>query len=836
MRSIKPSLLKLFFSLVFVESIFVLSALVLISSDVKSALFFGYSASRLILAAGVIIVLSISFGILTWLFISHPAIDRAINFTDDLLSNVTKRRLLAFICGLIGFSGVLFFLTPAERIGDAVYQRVLPVIILATVIVLQVLVFQFIWRGDKIYWDQISNSKRILIAGGIVLAFFISAWVYIAWSGLGIKPEASGWLTPGTPILAQQVLFAWMIGVAFIFLGKQLDQYKRTDIIIALLLWIVAGLAWWLEPMRRWGYFTPTPTPPNFEYYPHSDAALYDIFSQNLLIGASRDFGVTIRPLYSIFLAFLHAIVGQKFEVLIALQVFILAVAPALVYLLALKFGGRSAGVIAAGLMILREKNSIALTNVIEVSHTKLLMSDLPTMTLLIFVMVFLIYWLQDKKNRMYLGVLTGAFFGLMMLVRSQTQLLIPVVLLSIIVAKRDGWKSIIQKSLVFIFGIVVIVVPWVWRNYQVSGRAVIEYQEAYTRFFAGTYVTHEDLNMLPDETVEKYDARMMSLAIHAVLDNPQKNIKNWFSYFIHNEILSITYLPMGLQFKGLYTYVDEMRFWSFPKEQLPFQIMPIFFLTLFIISLGIGNAFDRVGVLAFAPLLIHFVYNFSVTFVHISGWRFILPVDWVMLLYFSIGLAQISIIVFSLFSKINSTSPPFNFEYMPIRWEKSAIVLALFAVIGMSFPLFESSSPELYPAMNSKELIKKYIPGGFVQAGTVTISASEVVSFLETDPSAVIEYGRALYPAYYKQGKYWGDAPYLAGAKQYNRLEFMLIGARSNNVYIPTETVPEYFPHASNVFIVGCNTPNAVRALAIRVNDKFITTLPWRGLNCSTQ
>ena len=833
----KSFLLKVFFSLVLVESISALSALALISSDAKNALFLGYSISRLVLMAGVIIILLTSLGILTRLFTSRLQIENAINFTNVFLINIKRQRLLIFTCGLIAFSGVLLFLTPAERIGDAIYQRILPAVILATLIALQTLLFQFIWREEKIYWGQFFNSKRTLVVGGIVFALFISAWVYIVWSGLGIKPEASGWLTPGTPILAQQILFAWLIGVAFIVFGKQLDQYKRTDVVIALIFWAAAGLIWWLEPMRRWGYFTPTPTPPNFEYYPYSDAILHDGFAQTILIGTSRQIDFTVRPLYTLFVALLHTLFGQKFEILIVVQVFILAITPAFIYLLTVKLGGRAAGILAAILVILREKNSIATTNIIEVSHSKLLMSDLPTMMMLTIFMFFLVSWFQDQKNRMYLGVLAGAFLGMAILIRSQAQVIIPIALLGIIVAPKNGWKSIIQKSLVFVISLLVIVAPWVWRNYQVSGRAVVEYQEVYTKFFASSYVTsQEDLKILPAETIEEYDSRMMSLATQAIIDNPQKTIKDWFSYFIHNEILSVTYLPMVIQFKEIYTYVDEMRFWSFPKEQLPAQILSIFFLTLFIISIGIGTTFDRVGIIAFAPLLMHFVYNFSVTFVHISGWRFILPVDWVPLLYFSVGLVQISILLFSLFSKAYSISLPFNFEYMPIRWAKTAMALALFAIIGVSFPLFESSFPELYPAIPTKQLIERYIPDGFSPADGIVISASDVESFLETEPNAVVSYGRALYPAYYEQGQYWGDSRYLTEAKQYDRLGFILIGAKRSNVYIPTKTIPEYFPHASNVFIVGCNFPYAIRALVVKVNDTFVATIPWRGLVCPSQ
>jgi len=826
----KSFLLRLFFALTFIESAFVLYLLASIPADTKSALLFGFSASRLALMGGVCAVLICA------LFFLIVQTERAVNFADEFLSNAKKRRALIAICAVIALAGILFALTPAERIGEAIYQRVLPVMALSAIIAAQILAGQFIWRGEKIYWSQIKHWNPIFISAGVALAFFIAAWIYIAWSGVGIEPQKSGWLTPGTPLLAQQVLFAFALSLVFIVFGKRLEQSKKADIIIALILWLAAGVIWQMEPMRLWSYFTPKPTPPNFEYYPYSDAILHDQFAQHVLIGAGRQFGLTVRPLYAFCLALLHALLGQKFETIVVAQVFILAITPALIYLLALKLGGRAAAILAALLVIFREKNSIALSNVIEVSHSKLLMSDLPTMTMLALFMIFLTYWLQDQKNRSSLGALAGAALGLAMLIRSQAQVAIPIALLGIIVAKKEHWKIILQKALIFLLGVTVVVAPWIWRNYQLSGRAVIEYQEVYTLFFASSYSSSpQETAMLPNETVKEYDKRMMALIVNAALSNPQKVVGELSSYFIHNEVLSIAYLPMSLQFKELYAYVNETRFWSAPKEQLPVRVLPIFFIALCFISIGLGTAFRRAGWTGVMPLLFHFGYSFTVAPIHASGWRFILPVDWVSLFYFSIGLTQVSAITLSLFSKQEKEETRETISTQPINWNKTATVFAVFALIGLSLPISEWSVPARYPAMDSSALIQKYAPDGFTVNGE-TVSASNMENFLTAEPNAIILDGGAMYPAYYEQGAFWGDAVFLTEAKLYNRLQFNLMGGRREYVFLPLETAPKYFPHAATVFIVGCKTPNAIQALAIKVNDVFVTTSPWRGLTCATQ
>jgi hypothetical protein len=119
-------------------------------------------------------------------------------------------------------------------------------------------------------------------------------------------------------------------------------------------------------------------------------------------------------------------------------------------------------------------------------------------------------------------------------------------------------------------------------------------------------------------------------------------------------------------------------------------------------------------------------------------------------------------------------------------------------------------------------------------------VTPSDVKSFLETEAGAVVLYGRALYPQYYKAGKYWGAVnSYPLLVRKLDRLQFILIGAKKGGlVFIPMAKAPEYFPHVSDVLVIGCNTKDGILALAVKVNDQpsFVTTSPWRGLNCSAQ
>jgi hypothetical protein len=827
----KAFVFKVFFYLLAVESLLTWIFLASFPSDSSKSIF-GFSAQRLFLLSGV--------GILFLTAVFMLIKDRYLSFVDALdrfLGNSNNRLVTTLVSGLIVSLGGIFFLTPSYRLGEAIYHRLMPLVFLAFVIALQIMILQFIWADKKLQWARLKKWITPLKFSGMVILFFILLWVLIAWSGVGIDPEPSGWFAPGSPLLAHQVLFAWVVGLLLIGLGRQYDQGKKMDWIMGGSLWLAAVVIWWMEPMRRWSYFTPKPTPPNFEYYPYSDAAIYDGFAQNILIGISRQLGLTNRPLYSLILSFFHSIGGQDFENIIFLQIMVFAVLPVFTYLLASRLGGRSAGVIAALIVILRERNSIALTNVIEVSHLKLLMSDVPTMTMMLIFMYFFVKWLLDEKMRIYWGVLAGGFFGFTILIRSQSLLLIPIILLGLLLAWKFEWKSFIRNSLVFFVTCFLVVFPWVIRNYQVSGQTVIEYQGFYTKIIASGYSSSPgDIDPLPGESSEEYNARMKNLIVTYIFKNPLEVARFYSSYFIHNEISSVAILPMSLQFFDLYEYVDRMEYWSTPMDGLPRSAQPVFFVTLCVIAVGIGAVFHRYKWVGLMPLLFHLGYSFSVVPVRMSGWRYILPVDWVIFLYFSIGLAQLGMMLFAVLSKKEeNVSKVEQNSFQPVQNGRIFFALSAFALIGILFPLVEWSVPNRYPPMSASQMLKVNVPNGLTLENGEQISSSALESFLETETDATVGYGRALYPSYYKEGEFWGESsPNLVEASQFSRLQFNLIGPNRGFIFLPMQDPPQYFPHASDVFIIGCRQRNSIKALIIMVDGHTYNASPWGGLTCS--
>ncbi|MCA2000311.1 MAG: glycosyltransferase family 39 protein [Chloroflexi bacterium] len=757
-----------------------------------------------------------------WMFVSSA---RFIPLADSILNIPWKRTLTFAAFSMLAAAGLTLLLTPSTRFGGyaSAVSRLAPLVYLGGLIGIQSLIALFLWAGGKLYFQALREWKVVFIAAGVfmTLAGLTAAWA--AWSGVGIQPQQFGWHTPGTPILFSQVLAALLISLLAATLKNRLKK-SNFETLAFTALWMTAFVVWQSEPMRRLSYFTPAPTPPNFETYPYSDAGFYDTLAQTILIGQGRSLTVVLRPLYVFFLTALHLVAGQDYALILTLQTMFLALTPAFAFLLVSRMGSPTAGMLSALLLIFREKNSIALTNILEVSHSKLLLSDFPTAALTLAMVFALINWLKDAKEKASLGIVSGAAFGLVVLARSQAQALLPAILLGIFFSGGFSWKKALSRTLVFALGLLVVVTPWVWRNVQVSGKPVVENNEFYIRMLAGGYAEPTDnLEQTPGESFDAYAARMRGQIIRYVFNHPLEVARAYASYFIHNEIGAVVYLPMSFRLYDLFAYVKQTPFWSDPYIDLENAYGAMFFFNLGMIALGVGAAFKRLGFLGFIPLLIHFAYSLSVVVARISGWRFIMPVDWISQMYYALGLIQLLDLLAAL---VWNRKPAQEEKALETRRGNAPLAAAFFLFVGLSLPIMELALPQRYPHLPASELIQMHADERF--------TTEALTRFLETESGAVVAYGRALYPSYYERGKFWGESsPNLVAASQFNRIQFTLIGGDGGFVFLPLEEAPQSFPHAADVFVVGCRREGYVRALLVKANNQTLTASPWNGLTC---
>jgi hypothetical protein len=265
---------------------------------------------------------------------------------------------------------------------------------------------------------------------------------------------------------------------------------------------------------------------------------------------------------------------------------------------------------------------------------------------------------------------------------------------------------------------------------------------------------------------------------------------------------------------------------------------------TLLIVAIGIGAAVARLGWAGLLPLLVHLGYSVSTTPARLSGWRFILPADWVTLVYYCIGLTQLVGLALAVVSGRGSfvsgamwrTSAPARAVRAAGSTRAVAVTALGLGLIGAALPGGELLIPNRYPTLDAEEKVNRFASEQALAALVPQTSKEDLSVFLQSEPGAIALYGRALYPVYYGRGQIHGDhTEFALDASKYNRLELMLTGSDRSPVYLPLLAPPRRFRHAQDVLVIGCAERTHVRALLLlpRRLEQSLAAVPWSGLAC---
>lgn len=305
-------LIRWYFTLSFFEGLAILIWLFLAKTGSSSWALTGFSIGHLAILTPCLIIVGMLFWctIILW---RHPI--RAERWSEIISGLVCRERFYwgtIALCGMLLIAGIYaqaiaagtidgYMLTYHVRLSPYAWWGI--IISIQTPVAMRLLRFG---RSLKVFLPYRPTFIASLIALCILL--LLSAWIVL--SGVGLKPDAFGWGSPGVPLLPSQITQALLILIASVFLAgliAHLWQRRREktprpmpgrsiDILIFLVLWLLATWRWGAEPLQP-NYFVPNPMPPNFEYYPYSDASAYDLSAQSLLLGQGFESDV-IRPIY----------------------------------------------------------------------------------------------------------------------------------------------------------------------------------------------------------------------------------------------------------------------------------------------------------------------------------------------------------------------------------------------------------------------------------------------------------------------------------------------------------------------------------------------------------
>jgi len=717
-----------------------------------------------------------------------------------------------------------------------------------------------------------------LRSGLIVLSVLLVLWGFVLATGVGIRADRIGWYEPGAPLLPVQAWLAWGLALLFLLVYcflRVTPVLKGLDLLIMLLLWLAAIWIWDSQPMLP-NFFAPRPIAPTYTYYPYSDALGYDLTSHRVLLGIKEPL-LPSKPLYSYFLAGLRAVQGVGYEEVVRLQIVVLALFPVLIYSILSVMHHRVAAFFAALLIIFREANALQLSGVIKVAHSKLLLSDLPTAVFFAFVIWVVVLWLRKVKGSetpaLYPSFVLGALLGFSLLLRPQTTVLIPTVGLFVMLVFLRRPLFMLKSVALMLAGVIIAFSGWAYYSIQHTGFILLNdpWQTAYMTsvYHLSPDVVDMDVNRIPrheGETLGDYNTRVQRSVTEFTFHYPQVVAQFVSAHFFHNQIESLLILPMSPfwvyhveprlierwqeQWSRLMqdccsprAYLKIMPFWGAWNVHIGLfnvysmgELTPVTFLSLCfnlaMVAFGIGVIWNRQRTLMVFALLLNITYIFSSAMGRQSGWRFMLPVDWIVVMFYAVGLTELTFWGISIVYKqprfqaalmnetISTAGGDTGWSY--IKW---SLTLLLVVLISWSFNLTEWFIPVRYTPKSTQELLATY-------------SRPNDTALWQESGFSAFE-GRAMYPRYYRAGQLETTPPWMVDVLPFeNRLAFQLLGSKELWVVLSQQESPEEMKHGADVLVIGCVRDSYIEAKEIVLrspNNTASFLLAYEKLNtCS--
>jgi hypothetical protein len=860
---------RIYFSLAILQTCVALALLFKTQSAQSTGLLFGISQTRLFFALGLMaVLLFFSWQLLkSWLFPQKFEIQ-----LERLLGSLSRRRnwnaffILCSIAFLAGLFSLVQLANVQEPFIKAFFSRLVSLMIWATGMSgLTVIALLVLRHGQEVF--SLRPKGRSFYLFLLAIAAIFLGWSWVAKSVMPSEARRVGWNPQGVPIVEWQVLVAWLAGVLMLALTAYLDRpssslsktrrssFRWLDLLMVVLIWLGAVLVWQRIPLSPSWFLTET-VAPNYEYYPRSDARAYDAMAQSALVGEGyRYYGLLYarRPLLAAYLTLLRLFGGQGYTNVVFLQVLILAWIPALIYLLTKALHTRMSAVMAALLIIFREANSIWLTERITTSHVKLIMADLPSMLLSVLFMYVSVIWLQNISQRRLLALVCGAALGFAMLVRPEMLVfLFPLLSVSAILLRRSRqgrlWR---QSSLLIGLGLLLVISPWIWRNYRVTGELFFDNPLHNTsvilqRFEPSTQPpivgpgaaspspTATPAAMPASGSSNTNEALYQAIyrAISSILQNPGAIARPVFGHYLNSQVQTFLTLPAVLRAPeavilwlghrsgerlwndccGLVNYIREVPFWRRWKGGFPSNSLLALTVNLLLLAYGFHTAWKRDTWVSITPLLMAVTYLVVNAFFRNSGGRYILPVDWVMPVYFCVGLSQATVVGLAYLrgaplkepslERINPGGSPVG---SLLRSTKFYAVVLVILLLSCMVPAIEASFPQRYDQDRSQVMLDTLLGSDQLSAGQL----QDLQAFLAG--GGVTYTGRALYPRYLPLNV--GD-PGLSekdtfSPRPYARIVFYLVGPQNWALELPADNEPTAFPNDEDVLVIGCDPRN---------------------------
>jgi hypothetical protein len=703
---------------------------------------------------------------------------------------ITPSAFLSIAFGLFLF--LLRYLDPENSLST--YQRLSPLLWYLLILALQFFFFLLVLHKG-FHPGNLASSRSIYLPAFSAFCLLLLLFLVISFTRLGLTPDLAYWGEPGVPMLCWQFVLALVGGLGLVGLMVS-ARLPAMDLLLPLIIYLLAVVLWLSVPAEVLtnSFYMPI-NPPTFQPFPYSDAGYYDEMAHSLLIGHPYQGTIPTRPLYIFLLTVLHLLFGENYRNIIIGQTLVLAVIPVAFYFLGKKLHSRVAGLIIALFFIFRELTTLLVSSETRVSNTKTLLVDLPTLLLLLLACLFTVRWLEQKNEKS--ALIAGGMFGLLLLLRTQSMLVLPFVFfLALLVF---GWKnrSFYVSTSLFLLGLLITVLPWLIHNYLQTGQFAFDAPFQY-KVLASQYAYSGNLD------IDNYDFEGKGLGrvlVDFALKDPAFVFGFISSHFLATQVHGLLALPLNKPYHGIFAPINLYWMdWNGSPEW--YNVLLIIFY-LAVIALGFGSAWKRWRWIGLLPLGFGLGYALATAIGRFSGWRYDLPADWIWYFYFGIGFAELLFQAAGMFGAK---------EDQVLRAEQIVAVNAmrstrshlislaiLFALIGALPWMIKSIAAPRY--------------GAAAQTLLPAAMRGEIDAF-NSQPEAFMQMGRVLYPRFFsKENGLASTNPWPAYAiRDYPRMGFLLLNESSVSVVFPTKRLPE-FPHAQDAIVVGCQRDGYVEA-----------------------
>ena len=782
-----------------IEGAVAMVALLLIPSEGATL-----SPARLALIAIIFSLILMS----AWLAFRPPQPDRLARTPLILLSAI-----LSLTVSLLLF--LLRYLSPDSLLP--LYTRLSPLLWYLLILSIQLTLY-LLYLKNGFHLDALKQNKSIYSASLASFALFALLLIFISLTKFGITKDTAYWGEPGVPILGWQFILSILLGAGTLIYWLLFTDHSRSSnspllpILLPFALYLTASALWLSVPIDslKNSFYAPI-TPPYTTPFPYSDAGFYDYLSQSLLIGTDYLGSIAPRPLYVTFLAALHFLFGQDYVKVIAAQTLVFALFPVALYFLGTKLHSRAAGVTVALFAIFRELTTLWISSNTRTASTKMFITDFATSMGIAFVMLVVIRWFERRDAKS--AIIAGGSFGLLLLLRTQSLIILPFVFILAFFVYQKKWKDWLIACVTFGLVMSATITPWLIHNYRLVGAFAFDDPSQMAVIFSQySFEGNLDISQFDFEK-ESLGDRLLTFT----LENPGFVAGFVTNHFLNTEIGGLLSLPLIEPFNGLRAPVN--LYWIEWNGTLEWYNLALIIFYLGVIAVGVGAAWNRFKWIGLTPLAFSVGYALANGVSRFSSWRYNLPVDWIVYFYFGIGAIEILVWVASLFGA--KVSNPNVLDAVQLRQERKsnyAILVAAFVLIGSLPWLAEGIAQPRYTS-TTDEL-----------KAQVILQDPRAEEFL-SQPNALILEGRLLYPRFFRRNDgIFSTTPWaIYAVRDFSRLGFVVLNDGAASVIFPADS-PIKLTHGADVIVLGCQRDKYIEARWLffpALNETYETESP---------